>query len=504
MSSRETSKQNTQEYVLGVDIGSGSVKLTLLSKLGTIAGTAGCEYPTSYPQVGWCEQSPEDWCRAFRTALAELLEQTAVCAEQIKALAPDAATHTAVLLDKDGKVLRPAILWTDQRCKQQVQWLCKNHIETIRRQCINTPTTVWTLPQFLWLKDNDPSNWAKVRHILFAKDYLRYRLTGIIETDTIDAAGSMFFDVENQCWSKELCELAGIDMAWLPKLRTPTDTAGVITAAAAAEFGLAPDTKVLVGTTDTVMEVLAAGSVAAGDTTVKLATAGRICVISPKKIDSPYVFNYRHVVPDLWYPGTGTASCANSYRWYRDTLGRADYEEMNEGAETVAAGCDGLMFHPYLNGELTPYNDPTLKGSYVGISAMHTTAHFTRATLEGITFSLRDCLNTLYALGVEIGRVRIIGGGAKGQLWRQIVADILGLELQKVKVDDSSFGSAMLAAVGLGWFDSFADAAQSCIQVESVTTPNPENKAIYDEMFARYKKVHDALAPIYQDQNSKR
>ena len=254
---------------------------------------------------------------------------------------------------------------------------------------------------------------------------------------------------------------------------------------------------VLVGTTDTVMEVFAAGNVEPGHATVKLATAGRICVITDHSLQSPFIFNYRHVVPGLWYPGTGTASCAASYRWYRDAIGKAPFEELNVPAEDIAPGCDGLMFHPYLNGELTPYNDPQLRGSYTGISSIHTTAHFTRATLEGVALSLKDCLLTLQGLGVEMKRVRIIGGGAKGLLWRQIVADVLGLEMQKVKVDDSSFGTAMLAAVGIGWFDSFAEAAETCVEVDSVTKPDPEKFRLYESIFQTYKAIHDALAPIY-------
>lgn len=485
--------------MLGVDIGSGSVKLTMLSREGRIAGTAGCEYPTHYPNVGWCEQDPEDWCKAFRTALSQLLQETSVDASQIKALAPDAATHTAVLLDENKNILRPAILWTDQRCKEQVRWLKDHCQETVEQQCLNTPTTVWTLPQFMWIRENEPEIWEQVRYILFAKDYLRYRLTGTMETDTIDAAGSMFFDVINQCWSDTLCKIGSIDTAWLPKLCDPADVAGKVTEASATEFGLTPGTQVLVGTTDTVMEVLAAGNVEPGHTTVKLATAGRICVISDKKLDSRFIFNYRHVVPGLWYPGTATASCANSYRWYRDTIGRKPFDELNIPAEQIPAGSNGLMFHPYLNGELTPFNDPELRGSYTGISAGHTTAHFTRATLEGVAMSLRHCMETLYTLGVEMTRVRIIGGGAKGSLWRQIVADVLGMSMEKVKVDDSSFGTAMLAAVGIGWFHSYAEAADSCIEIDSVTTPQKETQEIYDKLFIMYKAIAEALAPVYHN-----
>ena len=486
------------QYVLGVDIGSGSVKLTLLGRDGVIAATAGCEYPTHYPHVGWCEQDPEDWCRAFKKAFADILRQSGIRAEQIKALSYDAATHTAVLLDEHKKVLRPAILWTDQRSKAEVQELKNTCQNTIMEQVMNAPTTVWTLPQLMWLCKHEPEVWGKIRYILFAKDYLRYRMTGTMETDTIDAAGSMFYDAKRQCWSEELCRLGGIRKEWLPKLCGPTDLAGFVSGDRAAEFGLAEGTRALVGSTDTVMEVFAAGNVEPGHATVKLATAGRICVVTDRPLDSPFIFNYRHVVPGLWYPGTATASCAASYRWYRDTIGRESFTELNVPAGDIAPGSDGLMFHPYLNGELTPYNDPDLKGSYTGISSIHTTAHFTRATLEGVAMSLKDCLNTLRDLGVEMQRVRIIGGGARGMLWRQIVADVLGMQLEKVKVDDSSFGTAMLAAVGIGWFESFAEAAKTCVRIDSVSNPNPENQALYARLFRRYKAVHDALAPIYR------
>lgn len=488
------------EYVLGVDIGSGSVKLTLLSKSGEIASVSQCEYPTAFPHPGWCEQDPEDWCRAFKAAFTQLLIQSEIKPTQIKAVAPDAATHTAVLLDEHRKIVRPAILWTDQRSHTQVARLRENQLSLIREQTLNTPTTVWTLPQLMWLRENEPDAWGKIRHILFAKDYLRQRLTGSQKnvTDTIDASGTMFYDVNRRCWSEALCKVGDIQSQWLPEVQEPSDLYGYVSDAAAEEFGLAPGTQVFVGTTDTALELLAAGSTQPGHTTVKLATAGRICVITDHKLDSEFIFNYRYVQSGLWYPGTGTASCANSYRWYRDTLGKAPYEALNVPAEDIAPGCDGLMFHPYLNGELTPYNDPLLRGSYTGISAAHTPAHFTRATLEGVAFSLRDCLDTIKALNVPMNRVRVIGGGAKGKLWRQIVADVLGLTLEKAKVDDSSFGAAMLAAVGLGWFDSFSQAADTCVQIESVTTVNEANRGIYDALYPRYKAIHDALAPIYQ------
>lgn len=400
-----------------------------------------------------------------------------------------------MLLDENKRVIRRAILWTDQRSKAEVQELKETCLYTIMDQVMNAPTTVWTLPQMMWLRKHEPEAWGRIRYLLFAKDYLRYRMTGTMETDTIDAAGSMFYDVKRERWSEELCAMGGIQRQWLPRLCSPTDVAGTVAGERAGEFDLAEGTMVLVGTTDTVMEVFAAGNVEPGQATVKLATAGRICIVTDRPLDSKFIFNYRHVVPGLWYPGTATASCAASYRWYRDTIGRMTFAELNAPAERIAPGSDGLMFHPYLNGELTPYNDPDLKGSYTGISSIHTTAHFTRATLEGVAMSLKDWLNTLK----DLKRVRIIGGGAKGALWRQIVADVLGLELQKVRVDDSSFGTAMMTAVGIAWFESFAQAAEACVQIDSVSRPDPENHALYQSLFGKYRAVHDALAPIYRE-----
>lgn len=487
-----------EKYVLGVDIGSGSVKLTLLSRTGKIAATGGCEYPTYYPKVGWSEQEPEDWCKAFGTAFAKIKAETGILPQQIEALSLDAATHTAVLLDENRQILRRAILWTDQRSVEEVNFLKQNHHALIMKQCKNEPTTVWTLPQMMWLRKHEPEIWGNIQYLLFAKDYLRYRLTGTMETDHIDAMGSMFYNAADERWSEELCEIGQIDMGWLPKVCRPTDVAGTVTDAAAEEFGLYPGTKVLVGTTDTVMEVYAAGNVKKGHATVKLATAGRICAVTDQAVDSPFIFNYRHVVPGLWYPGTATSSCAASYRWYRDTLGKESYEKLNVGAEQIAPGSDGLIFHPYLNGELTPYNDPLLKSSYTGVSSRHSLAHFTRATLEGVAFSLKDCMNTAQELGMEMNRIRMIGGGAKGMLWRQIVSDVLGMRLEKIKVDDSSFGTAMLTAVGIGWFADYEEAVETCVEIDSVSEPNPETQRIYEKLFVKYKDIHDALEAIYR------
>lgn len=272
--------------------------------------------------------------------------------------------------------------------------------------------------------------------------------------------------------------------------------------------GLPEGTKVICGTTDTVMEVYANGAIHPGQMTLKLATAGRICLITEGPILDRRLFNYQHVVPGLWYPGTGTKSCASSYRWYRDVLcteeqsraeteGRDAYVLMDEAAAAVEPGSSDLYFHPYLQGEGTPYNDERLRGSFVGASAFHTKAHFTRALLEGVAYSLRDSLDVMRQYAEPTEAV-VIGGGAKSPLWRQIVSDVLGLRLVRTKDSDSSLGSAMLAGVACGMFSSFEDSVNVCVQYRGEPVlPDPERKKIYDRGFGFYRQIHDALAPVY-------
>ena len=301
------------------------------------------------------------------------------------------------------------------------------------------------------------------------------------------------------CWDGELCSLAGIDASVLPPIKRPTDIIGEVTDAAARATGLRSGTPVICGTTDTVMEVFASGAVEKGDVTVKLATAGRICVIADRAYPDRHLINYSHVIDELWYPGTATKSAAASYRWYRDTFG-GDYRELDEGAAKIPVGCDGLIFHPYLNGELTPYADSRLCGSFTGMRATHTRAHFTRAVLEGVALSLLD--NKLYLDTLDIpynSTATLIGGGAKGRLWAQISADVLGITLKTTQSSDSSLGSAMLAGVAVGVFKDAKSAAALCVKPKDIIYPNAENTAKYRKIFEKYKKIHDALEAVYHE-----
>lgn len=485
------------KYLLGIDFGGGASKATLLSENGEIIATHTTEYQSIYPKPGCVEQNPDDWVSATLNNINGIFEKSNVSPDDICAVSLDAATHTAVIMDENFNVIRPSIYWTDTRSIEEVKYLRENFSDIIDKQVLHKADTIWTLPELMWIKNNEPENWAKVKKILFAKDYVRHFLTGDYVTDYIEAEGSMMFDINTLQWSKELCAVLDIDVELMPKIVKPTDIVGTITKSASEKCGLKEGTPVLCGTTDTVMEIFAAGAVEVGQMTLKLATAGRICVITDKPYPDVNLINYSHIMDGCFYPGTATKSCAASYRWFRDTFGE-DYKELDQKAESVPIGSDGLVFHPYLNGELTPYANPNLCADFVGFKASHTKAHFTRAVLEGVTMSMLDCKTTLDNFNIpHKDSAVIIGGGGKSPLWRQMVSDALDLKLVEMKYVDSSFGSAMLAGIAVGIFESPKDALLKCNKIVSETVPNKENTVKYKELFNKYKAIQKALEPIY-------
>ena len=487
------------KYLLGIDFGGGASKATLLSAEGTIVAENTVEYPTLYPENGACEQDPADWLNALCENCKALLSKSEINPADILCVAIDSATHTSLICDENFRPLRNAMHWTDTRSRAQADKLREELGDDIFAKTYHKPDTIWTLPQLIWLRENEPDVFKKAKHILFEKDYVRYFLTDVFCTDHIEAQGSMLYDCNNMCWDEELCALAGVSVDMLPPLKNPTDIIGSVTKSAAEATGLIDGTPVICGTTDTVLEVFASGAVCKGDVTVKLATAGRICVITDKPYPDRHLVNYSHIANGLWYPGTATKSCAASYRWYRDTFG-GEYKELDEAAAEIPIGAQGLIFHPYLNGELTPYADPTLCGSFTGVRATHTRAHFTRAVLEGVAYSLLDSKLYLDSLGIPYNTIATaIGGGTKGKLWRQMISDALGIALKTTESSDSSFGSAMLAGIAVGVFESPQDAVSKCVKQTDITYPNLENTEKYRKVFEVYKKIHDALAPIYKE-----
>ena len=279
------------KYLLGIDFGGGASKATLMSEKGQVVATNTVEYPTYYPKSGYTEQNPQDWYNAAKESIAKVISMADITADDIMAISFDAATHTAVLCDENFNVLCPSVYWTDTRSAEQVKFLKENYADLINEQVLHSPDTIWTLPQLMWIKENEPEIWSKTKKIFFAKDYVRHCLTGDYVTDYIEAEGSMMFDYNTLTWSKEICDILDIDTNMMPEIAKPTDIVGGVTAKAAADTGLKEGTPVLCGTTDTVMEVFASGAVEKGNVTVKLATAGRICVITDKSYPNKYLIN---------------------------------------------------------------------------------------------------------------------------------------------------------------------------------------------------------------------
>ena len=489
------------KYLLGIDFGGGASKATLLCENGDIICENTVEYPTLYFEGGGCEQSPSEWKEALSENVKAILELGKISASDILGVALDSATHTFLPADASFNPLSNAIHWTDTRSAIIARKLRETHGSMIFEKTFHKPDTIWTLPQLIWFRENKPEVFSKMAYVFFEKDYLRYLLTGVYCTDYIEAEGSMLFNCNTMTWDEGLCDLCGISTHMLPEIKNPTDVVGCVTKEAAEFTGLAEGPKVICGTTDTALEILASGAVALGDITVKLATAGRICVITDKPYPDRHLVNYSHVAKGLWYPGTATKAAASSYRWYRDTFG-GDYPELDREAEKIPVGCEGLVYHPYLKGELTPYADPTLAASFVGMRATHTKAHFSRAVLEGVAMSLLDSKEYLDSLGIEHNRTAtLIGGGAKSKLWASIAADALGIDLKIADSSDSSLGSAMLLGVALGVFKDFSEAVRLSVKFKAVISPNPKNTEKYKQLFTKYKKIQSALAQIYNEYN---
>ena len=481
-------------YVLGVDFGGGASKATLLDKNGKVVATATAEYPTHYGENGKAEQNPMDWYHAAVKNIKAVLK--GVNANEVKCLCFDAATHTAVLMDENGAPVCDSVYWTDTRSVREKAYLKENFGKEIFQKCKHEVDTIWSLPEILFVKNTYPEIYKKVKKVTFAKDFVRGLFTGDFVTDYIEAQGSMLFDFDKLTWDERLLSIVGLTKENMPKIVNPLERVGAVGENAAKDTGLKVGAPVICGATDTVMEVFAAGGVNQGDMTLKLATAGRICVVSNEYFADKNIINYSHLKKDLYYPGTATKACASSLRWFRDTFG-GEYSEFDELAKSVDIGANGLLFHPYLTGELTPHANPLLKGSFIGVSAGHTKAHFIRAVMEGVALSLLDCKRYLEEKGVQIGAsAYAIGGGAKSEVWRQMVADALNLTLIRTENNDSSFGSAMCAGIYAGFFKDFDDAKAKCQKVVGETKPIPKNTEKYARIFEKYKKISNFLTEL--------
>jgi xylulokinase len=498
----------TTERLLGIDLGTGGCKVTVIDADGHVVASPFTEYPTAHQHPGWSEQDPADWISAVERTVRRAVFDAAIDPASVAALALDGSTHNAVLIGSADEVLRPCIMWTDQRSGEQCKRLEAEASDTIFRIGMHRPTPTWTLPQLAWVRDHEPDVYSKVRRIAFTKDYVREWMTGRPGTDWIEAQGSLLFDARQRAWSAELRGLIDLSMSALPPILAPTAVAGRLLSSPARAMGLREGTPVIVGCSDTAAEDYGVGAIAPDDAIVKMATAGNVNVMVAGARPTRETLTYPHVIDGLWYTVTATNSCASSNRWFRDALGGEEvaeaartgedaYVQLDRRAARVPVGASGLLFHPYLLGERSPYWDPKLRGSFVGFTMRHTKDHFARAVLEGVAMSLRDCLEALRRAGFSVRAAVPIGGGAKSRLWLGILCNVLGIPLRRVAVTDASFGAALLAGVGVGLYASAAEAARRCVRVTETIEPDAKVNGEYERLFEIYRDTHDALAAIH-------
>jgi len=491
------------DWLVGVDIGAGSLKTMAVRRDGRVGGSASVDIATHTPRAGWSEQHPKDWWDALCATVPRALSEAGIGADAVAAIAFSAGAHTPVLEDASGNVLRPAILWSDQRSADEARELESDHGDEILALGCNRAVPTWTQPQLLWLARHEPDVLARTRRLYVAKDWLRSRLTGTWETDHTEAVGTLLCDGRRARWSERLCAMIGFDPSRLPPIVRPSSVVGEVTRTAASATGFAAGTPVVCGSSDTSVEVYGAGAIAPGEAAVKLATAATVSIVGREPRVHRSVINYPFAVPGLWYTIGATNSCASAHRWLRDRFfmasggdGAEAFAEMDRLASTVPAGAGGLLFHPYLNGERTPHWDPLLRADFVGMTFRHERGHFVRALYEGIAYSLRDVLEALRGQGLDAGKARIIGGGARSATWRQIVCDVLGIAIEMPRVTDASFGAALIAGVGIGMHASEVDAARASVEIVARHEPDASLRPRYEAMYGIYRDSAAATAGI--------
>jgi xylulokinase len=457
------------QVLVGLDIGTTGVKAVAISPDGRMLGSVTEEYALSTPRPGWAEQDPEDWWRAAQACLEQLPAGPVGLSGQM---------HGLVVLDAEERVLRPAILWNDQRTAAECAEIeARVGLERLIELTGNRALTGFTAPKLLWLRRHEPDVYSRIRHVLLPKDYVRLRLTGVHAIDAADASGTLLFDVAGRRWSNEVCEALEVPLEWLPTAYESTEIAGAGDQAAAA---------------------LGVGIASPGPVSVVLGTSGVVFAALPAYLPDAQarVHVFCHAVPDTWHAMGVMLSAAGSFAWLRSVVGAA-YGALDEEAARWAPGTEGLLFAPYLAGERTPHADPDARGSFTGLSLRHDRGALARATLEGVAYGLRDSLELLRNLGVrpEVGRAS--GGGAKSDLWLRIVASILGLPLERTESEEgSAFGAALLAGVRAGVFEDAADAVARCVRVRDRIDPDPEWSAAYESGYDRYRLLYPALKAL--------
>ncbi|MCH7747974.1 MAG: xylulokinase [Acidobacteria bacterium] len=495
--------------VLGLDIGTTGSRAVIVNDAGTVlAGATEPHAPFESPQPGWAEQHPADWWRAARAAVARVVADDRVQSHDIRAVGLSGQMHGAVLENDADEVLRPAIIWCDQRTDAECRWL-RDTIGAARViELVSNPAlTGFTLPKLLWVRTHEPQVWDEVRSVLLPKDYVRLQLTGERATDAADASGTLLFDVANRCWSTPMLEATGIDATWLPAVYEGPEVTGRVTARAARDTGLPAGTPVVAGGGDQAAGAVGMGIVRPGTVSATIGTSGVVFAATDRPVLDPggRVHTFCHAVPGRWHVMGVTQGAGLSLRWFKDTFGagpagaddgRDPYDRLCDEAAGAPPGAAGVLWTPYLMGERTPHLDPHARAALVGLTASHTRAHIIRAVLEGVAFSLRDSFTVCAEMGVPVHRIRLGGGGARSALWRQIQADVYGHQVEILAAEEgAAYGAALLAGVGAGVWNSVDDACDAVVRVRERIDPDPEASACLSEHYARFRAVYPALHP---------
>lgn len=495
--------------LLGIDVGTGGTRALVIDEKGRVIGSASEEHAAFVsPQIGWAEQDPADWWRAAGIAIRKALSNAKLRGDDIACIGFSGQMHGAVMLDDQDAVVRPALIWCDVRTEKQCRTVTeKIGAERLIQLTCNPALANFTATKFLWVQENEPENWKRVRSVMLPKDYVRFRLTGERAIDMADASGTLLLDVSHRRWSREMLQATQIPEDFLPKLYESPEVCGRVSAEGAKFTGLKAGTAVVAGAGDQAANAVGMGIVTPGAVSATIGTSGVVFAATDQPALDPHgrLHTFCHAVPGRWHVMGVTQAAGLSLRWFRDNFGRGGeerrdpYDLLTAEAAQVKAGSDGLLWTPYLMGERTPHLDPNARAALVGLTASHTRGHVIRAILEGVAFSLRDTFTILQEMNVPVRNVRLGGGGARSPLWQQIQAEIYGRDVEMVEAEEgAAYGAAILAGVGAKLWSSVDAACASAIRVAKKVSPRPQVAALMNQQYSAYRRVYAATKTILQ------
>ncbi|MBQ7927118.1 MAG: xylulokinase [Lachnospiraceae bacterium] len=483
---------------IGIDLGTSAVKLLLMDGEGKIHKIVSKEYPLYFPHPGWSEQKPEDWYVQTMAGMKELLAEAD--RSQVAGISFGGQMHGLVILDKEDRVIRPAILWNDGRTFEECDYL--NEVigkEMLSQYTANISFTGFTAPKLLWVRNKEPENFARIEKIMLPKDYLAYKLTGVHCTDVSDASGMLLFDVKNRCWSKEMCEICHVREEQLATCYESYEAVGTLLPEIAEELGLPHTVKVAAGAGDNAAAAVGTGTVGDGMCNISLGTSGTIFISSKNfGVDKHNALHsFAHADGSYHLMGCMLSAASCNKWWMDEIIGTKNYAEEQQAIENL--GENHVYFLPYLMGERSPHNNPNARGTFIGMTMDTTRADMTQAVLEGVAFALRDSLEVAKSLGIQIERTKICGGGAKSPLWKKIIANVLNLKVDVIESEEGpGYGAAMLAAVACGEYGSVQEMAEKLVKVVDTVEPDAYLAAKYEERYQQFKQIYPALKPVYE------